>query len=93
MTGVYRRIMKSGRRDSRKTQIQMTLVASSGVRYYPCKSQEIRYSVLYLRYQPSLVGYSRLVMFSFGFQQAYQRGFEAGDSLFLTSVSFLAEIH
>jgi hypothetical protein len=31
---------------------------------------------------PFLVGYSRLVMFSFGFQQAYQRGFQDGDRLF-----------
>ncbi|KAJ3509576.1 hypothetical protein NLJ89_g5151 [Agrocybe chaxingu] len=34
---------------------------------------------------PFLVGYSRLVMFSFGFQQAYQRGFEAGDRIFFTT--------
>ncbi|KAF8151772.1 fungal-specific transcription factor domain-containing protein [Crassisporium funariophilum] len=34
---------------------------------------------------PFLVGYSRLVMFSFGFQQAYQRGFDHGDSLFFTT--------
>jgi len=34
----------------------------------------------------SLVGYSRLVMFSFGFQQAYQRGFEDGDRLFFVNV-------
>ncbi|KAF9483717.1 hypothetical protein BDN70DRAFT_799393 [Pholiota conissans] len=34
--------------------------------------------------QPFLVAYSRLVMFSFGFQQAYQRGFKDGDSLFFT---------
>ncbi|KAF8197112.1 fungal-specific transcription factor domain-containing protein [Pholiota molesta] len=33
---------------------------------------------------PFLVAYSRLVMFSFGFQQAYQRGFKDGDSLFFT---------
>ncbi|KLO05022.1 hypothetical protein SCHPADRAFT_896598 [Schizopora paradoxa] len=31
----------------------------------------------------SLVNYSRLVMFSFGFQQAFKRGFQNGDSLFL----------
>ncbi|KAF5391201.1 hypothetical protein D9757_003162 [Collybiopsis confluens] len=31
-----------------------------------------------------LVGYSRLVMFSFGFQQAYQRGIQSGDDLFFT---------
>ncbi|KAF8966133.1 fungal-specific transcription factor domain-containing protein [Flammula alnicola] len=34
---------------------------------------------------PFLVGYSRLVMFSFGFQQAYQRGFKDGDSLFFNT--------
>ncbi|KIM44248.1 hypothetical protein M413DRAFT_443269 [Hebeloma cylindrosporum] len=34
---------------------------------------------------PFLVGYSRLVMFSFGFQQAYQRGFEDGDRIFFTT--------
>ncbi|KAF9074255.1 hypothetical protein BDP27DRAFT_1317542 [Rhodocollybia butyracea] len=31
---------------------------------------------------PFLVGYSRLVMFSFGFQQAYQRGIQSGDDMF-----------
>jgi hypothetical protein len=31
---------------------------------------------------PFLVGYSRLVMFSFGFQQAYQRGLGQGDHVF-----------
>ncbi|PFH48536.1 hypothetical protein AMATHDRAFT_65250 [Amanita thiersii Skay4041] len=31
---------------------------------------------------PFLVGYSRLVMFSFGFQQAYRRGLEPGDQIF-----------
>ncbi|KDR72902.1 hypothetical protein GALMADRAFT_73007 [Galerina marginata CBS 339.88] len=34
---------------------------------------------------PFLVGYSRLVMFSFGFQQAYQRGFESEDVVFFTT--------
>ncbi|KAF9267092.1 hypothetical protein L218DRAFT_955568 [Marasmius fiardii PR-910] len=33
---------------------------------------------------PFLVAYSRLVMFSFGFQQAYQRGVQHGDTIFLT---------
>ncbi|RDB22039.1 Protein priB [Hypsizygus marmoreus] len=33
---------------------------------------------------PFLVGYSRLVMFSFGFQQAYQRGIEPGDHVYFT---------
>ncbi|KIK64122.1 hypothetical protein GYMLUDRAFT_40371 [Collybiopsis luxurians FD-317 M1] len=33
---------------------------------------------------PFLVAYSRLVMFSFGFQQAYQRGIRPGDDLFFT---------
>ncbi|KAK7047769.1 hypothetical protein VNI00_006097 [Paramarasmius palmivorus] len=33
---------------------------------------------------PFLVAYSRLVMFSFGFQQAYQRGVQQGDNIFLT---------
>ncbi|KAL0948305.1 hypothetical protein HGRIS_010897 [Hohenbuehelia grisea] len=33
---------------------------------------------------PFLVEYSRLVMFSFGFQQAFQRGIQAGDQLFFT---------
>ncbi|KAH8109643.1 fungal-specific transcription factor domain-containing protein [Phellopilus nigrolimitatus] len=31
---------------------------------------------------PFLTNYSRLVMFSFGFQQAFRRGFRAGDELF-----------
>ncbi|KAI5120043.1 hypothetical protein M0805_000293 [Coniferiporia weirii] len=31
---------------------------------------------------PFLTNYSRLVMFSFGFQQAFRRGFQAGDELF-----------
>ena len=34
----------------------------------------------------SLVGYSRLVMFSFGFQQAYQRGVEPEDHILFTKV-------
>lgn len=34
----------------------------------------------------SLVGYSRLVMFSFGFQQAYRRGLQAQDHIFFTKV-------
>ncbi|KAF8631666.1 hypothetical protein AX17_005067 [Amanita inopinata Kibby_2008] len=33
---------------------------------------------------PFLVGYSRLVMFSFGFQQAFRRGLEPGDHVFFT---------
>ena len=38
----------------------------------------------------SLVNYSRLVMFSFGFQQAYHRGIKPGDhsdQVFFTKVS------
>lgn len=39
----------------------------------------------------SLVAYSRLVMFSFGFQQAFHRGIERSDQVFFTKVcaSFL----
>jgi hypothetical protein len=33
---------------------------------------------------PFLVSYSRLVMFSFGFQQAFHRGIEQGDRIFFT---------
>ncbi|KAF9467566.1 fungal-specific transcription factor domain-containing protein [Collybia nuda] len=33
---------------------------------------------------PFLVGYSRLVMFSFGFQQAFQRGIEPGDHVYFS---------
>ncbi|KAF8836497.1 hypothetical protein BDN67DRAFT_1014656 [Paxillus ammoniavirescens] len=33
---------------------------------------------------PFLVNYSRLVMYSFGFQHAFQRGIEASDNVFLT---------
>ncbi|GLB42696.1 putative fungal specific transcription factor [Lyophyllum shimeji] len=33
---------------------------------------------------PFLVGYSRLVMFSFGFQQAYQRGIQPGDHVYFS---------
>ncbi|KAF6756613.1 fungal-specific transcription factor domain-containing protein [Ephemerocybe angulata] len=33
---------------------------------------------------PFLVAYSRLVMFSFGFQQAFQRGLERSDNIFFT---------
>ncbi|KAJ2932869.1 hypothetical protein H1R20_g4235, partial [Candolleomyces eurysporus] len=33
---------------------------------------------------PFLVAYSRLVMFSFGFQQAYQRGLQQNDHIFFT---------
>ena len=39
----------------------------------------------------SLTNYSRLVMFSFGFQQAYQRGFEHGDEIFFSKVSLYHE--
>ncbi|KAF8881560.1 hypothetical protein BD779DRAFT_1545499 [Infundibulicybe gibba] len=35
---------------------------------------------------PFLVGYSRLVMFSFGFQQAFHRGIEPGDEIFFFKV-------
>ena len=34
----------------------------------------------------SLVGYSRLVMYSFGFQHAFQRGLEPSDHVFFTKV-------
>ena len=34
----------------------------------------------------SLTGYMRLVMYSFGFQQAFKRGFQAEDHLFLEKV-------
>ena len=34
----------------------------------------------------SLVNYSRLVMYSFGFQHAFQRGIEASDNVFLNKV-------
>ena len=34
----------------------------------------------------SLVNYSRLVMYSFGFQQAFQRGMCPEDEIFLTKV-------
>lgn len=37
----------------------------------------------------SLTNYSRLVMFSFGFQQAYHRGFQPGDEIFFTKVIHL----
>jgi hypothetical protein len=33
---------------------------------------------------PFLTNYSRLVMYSFGFQRAFQRGFEPGDEIFFT---------
>jgi hypothetical protein len=36
---------------------------------------------------PFLTNYSRLVMYSFGFQQAYHRGFEPGDEIFFTKVN------
>lgn len=39
--------------------------------------------------QGSLVNYSRLVMYSFGFQHAFQRGIEANDNVFLTKVPAL----
>ena len=35
----------------------------------------------------SLTGYSRLVMYSFGFQQAFRRGFQPEDQLFLEKAS------
>ena len=36
---------------------------------------------------PSLTSYSRLVMYSFGFQQAFKRGFQAEDQFFLEKAS------
>uniref|UniRef100_A0A0W0G6S0 Xylanolytic transcriptional activator regulatory domain-containing protein n=1 Tax=Moniliophthora roreri TaxID=221103 RepID=A0A0W0G6S0_MONRR len=42
------------------------------------RGAEFRCSLL-----PFLVAYSRLVMFSFGFQQAFQRGVQRGDNIFL----------
>ena len=38
----------------------------------------------------SLTGYSRLVMYSFGFQQAFKRGFQDGDQIFLEKVGTLS---
>ncbi|KAG7085553.1 hypothetical protein E1B28_003110 [Marasmius oreades] len=43
------------------------------------RGAEVRCNLL-----PFLVAYSRLVMFSFGFQQAYHRGVQPGDNIFLT---------
>lgn len=37
----------------------------------------------------SYASYARLVMFSFGFQKAFQRGFEPDDEVFFTRVSIL----
>lgn len=37
----------------------------------------------------SYANYARLVMFSFGFQKAFQRGFEPDDEVFFTRVSIL----
>ncbi|KAJ7348619.1 fungal-specific transcription factor domain-containing protein [Mycena albidolilacea] len=37
-----------------------------------------------VKFLPFLVAYSRLVMFSFGFQQAYQRGLQSADHIFFT---------
>jgi hypothetical protein len=37
----------------------------------------------------SYTNYARLVMFSFGFQKAFQRGFEPDDEVFFTKVSNL----
>ena len=37
----------------------------------------------------SYSNYARLVMFSFGFQQAFQRGFEPDDEVFFTRVRIL----
>jgi hypothetical protein len=39
----------------------------------------------------SYTNYARLVMFSFGFQKAFQRGFEPDDEVFFTKVSNLFE--
>jgi len=43
-----------------------------------------RTSALRVKLLPFLVAYSRLVMFSFGFQQAYQRGLQPPDHIFFT---------
>lgn len=36
-----------------------------------------------------MVNYSRLVMYSFGFQQAFQRGMGTNDEIFFTKVNIL----
>ncbi|KAH7920352.1 hypothetical protein BV22DRAFT_1021375 [Leucogyrophana mollusca] len=41
---------------------------------------------------PFLVNYSRLVMYSFGFQHAFQRGIEASDNVFLTKCFDAAKV-
>jgi len=41
---------------------------------------------------PYLVGYSRLVMFSFGFQQAYRRGLKPEDHIFFTKCLTAAKL-
>ncbi|KAF7291885.1 hypothetical protein MIND_01213800 [Mycena indigotica] len=43
-----------------------------------------RKCILRCKLFPFLVAYSRLVMFSFGFQQAYQRGLKPSDHIFFT---------
>jgi len=42
--------------------------------------------------QCSYTNYARLVMFSFGFQKAFERGFEADDEVFFTRVRVLVHL-
>lgn len=67
---------------------------SSGSSFYLCKLQRllrclpflIPRLVLRLFCVCSYTNYARLVMFSFGFQKAFQRGFEPDDEVFFTKV-------
>lgn len=54
----------------------------------PAISPSVRRTDLHSRFY-SYTNYARLVMFSFGFQQAFERGLEAKDEVFFTRVGIL----
>ena len=54
-----------------------------------CLSFLIHRLVLHVVSRCSYTNYARLVMFSFGFQKAFQRGFEPDDEVFFTRVRIL----
>jgi hypothetical protein len=67
--------------------ISQIRLSRSAVLYYHCKCRiNPSFHNGSTCTSPSLVEYSRLVMYSFGFQHAFQRGLEPGDHIFFTKV-------
>lgn len=68
------------------SSLLQTVVLLSDALFFPCQLQQNCVLSFQLTVFKSYVGYSRLVMYSFGFQQAFQRGIEPGDHVFFTKV-------